>query len=259
MEFPPTPVGERKLSPSPAKNGKNKKLKKMSSIDIDDNSHRNYETIEQLRSRLKQNYNDAKRQREKYLNLSRKKESVKSLNGFRSKTQQQPVFKNYKQKAEPEPKTNNVVTFRSQELVNYRPEDPNQTEDTLDRTTNHSSREIIPTIYLGPTSSSPSKSNLKKIRSYNIEASNKKQINFKTQNITTVNATEVKARTTPKTTTSLIEEINSNGKKNHSKVPEINHNDVESVLQNQNIEESSGRNHKNSTDKEVKIYTTTLV
>ena len=116
MEFPPTPVGERKLSPSPAKN--KKKLKKLTSLDMDDSnntSHRNYETIEQLRVRLKQNYNEAKRQREKYLNLSpsRKKEADKSLNGFRSKTQHQPVFKNYKQKSEIRPKTNNCLLYTS--------------------------------------------------------------------------------------------------------------------------------------------------
>lgn len=116
MEFPETPVGERKLLPSPAKANQQKKIKRMSTIDQDENSHRTYETIEELRSRLKQGYHEAKKQREKYLNLSPNKqnENDKCINGYRSKTRQQPVFKNYKQITEIPAKTNGVVKFSNQ-------------------------------------------------------------------------------------------------------------------------------------------------
>ena len=286
MEFPPTPVGERKLSPSPVKN--KKKLKKLTSLDMDDSnntSHRNYETIEQLRVRLKQNYNEAKRQREKYLNLSpsRKKEADKSLNGFRSKTQHQPVFKNYKQKSEVRPKTNNVVTFHNEDSIDIKPTRSTEpaasertTATTSDRsptTTNTGTREIIPTVYLGSNPNSPSKSNLKKSSNYNNSSNNnnkQKTNNKQHQNFTSssFNASDDRVKITTQTS-ALIEEMNTSGKWSNSntnyqkkKLPEINHNDVESVLQNQNIDNSSvsGSDHniKSSTDKnEVNIHTKT--
>ena len=85
----------------------------MNSADISEESHRTFETIEELRERLRKNYIEAKKQREKYLNLSpnKAKSEDSSLNGYRSKTQKQPVFKNYKQKNDATPRVNGVVKF----------------------------------------------------------------------------------------------------------------------------------------------------
>lgn len=267
MEFPPTPVGERKLSPSPAKNTK-KKLKKMSSTDLDgveNNSHRNYETIEQLRGRLKQNYVEAKRQREKYLNLSpsRLKDAGKSLNGHRSKTQQQPVFKNYKQKSEKKPKTNGVVTFHNeQDLVrSYSGDNTSASDDIANQLNitvggdspsnssnsepNYSTREIITTTYLGSPTTSPTKSNLRNGSKYVVNSNATTTSNNNKKQSNNVNATKYKSNNTEYSFSET-----SGNRKNNSKLPEINHNDVEGVLQNQNIDEEPGKGRQSMGDKE---------
>ena len=94
----------------------------------------------------------------------------------------------------------------------------------------------------------------------NINKQQQTNNNKQQQNITpSFNATEDQVKITTKTS-ALIEEMNTSGKwssnnntNHHQKIPEINHNDVESVLQNQNIDNSSllGSNHniKSSADK----------
>ena len=101
MIFPPTPENERKSASDKNKFSKKKK-KRMTNAGDEDllSDHRTYETIEELRTRLMQNYVEAKQQREKYLNLKEKKTKEemeeKSLNGKRNKMQSKTVFKNYK-------------------------------------------------------------------------------------------------------------------------------------------------------------------
>lgn len=135
MVLPPTPVGERKLTALHLNNmndnnnnalpGNKKKNNKKKSIPMTNgieshnskSSHRTYETIEELRARLTKNYREAKKQREKYLNIGANKTSKSpdtSINGYRSKTQQQKIFKNYKLKQEdniPKERTNTTVSF----------------------------------------------------------------------------------------------------------------------------------------------------
>ena len=101
MIFPPTPENKRKSASEKNKFSKKKKNRMTNAGDEDLLSdHRTYETIEELRTRLMQNYVEAKQQREKYLNLKEKKTKEemeeKSLNGKRNKMQSKTVFKNYK-------------------------------------------------------------------------------------------------------------------------------------------------------------------
>uniref|UniRef100_A0A7M6DQN1 Uncharacterized protein n=1 Tax=Clytia hemisphaerica TaxID=252671 RepID=A0A7M6DQN1_9CNID len=281
MEFPPTPIGERKLSPAPGKSHFSTKQlpKRMASQDLDD-SHRSYETIEQLRARLKQNYLEAKRQREKYLNLSptRKKDSAKNLNGYRSKTQQQPVFKNYKQKSEVQERTNGVVKFDNQLSVNgVRTNSPNdqstsELSQALSNKKTTSDREIIPTVYLGDQSnlkSRDSTSNLNgfsKQESFDQHRSPPPKTSEKPQGYKTNNASKSTVKspkqmhqmsrdnsidldrpsnqnpgstnlTRKNSLKNLVKRSDSRSsiKKDIKRSPEINHNDIDNVLTNHNI------------------------
>lgn len=115
MVFPVTPLGERKLIALQNKiNDSNnndlnlifksnpKKSARRVNMATDEKNkptHRSYETIDELRVRLMKNYKEAKKQREKYLNINKAKTNPDScINGYRSKPNQQPVFKNYKMK-----------------------------------------------------------------------------------------------------------------------------------------------------------------
>lgn len=101
LRFPPTPEAERKNNNNVNTKNKKNKNKKASSTDLTTNDHRNYETLEELRGRLYKNYNEAKVQREKYLNINsvKTKEEIaqKSINGYRNKKKiGQNIHKNYK-------------------------------------------------------------------------------------------------------------------------------------------------------------------
>lgn len=92
MGFPPTPELEPKNNiPNTKKNKRKKKLTVTGDEEVDD--IRTFETLDELRARLKANYIEAKEQREKYLNLKQEQSDeerrVKSVRGNRGKLKQQ--------------------------------------------------------------------------------------------------------------------------------------------------------------------------
>lgn len=268
MEFPPTPVGERKLFASPKQHNQKKRI-----MNLDENSsHRTFETIEELRVRLIQSYSDTKRQREKYLNVSvatsRQLSEDKNINGYRSRTQQQPVFQNYKQKTEVATKTNGIVKFSNQQqhyTTNGVASDSTdhfavELSNALQRTNNahnhrHQQPIVIETTYAPRTPRSPSnqsvKGTLKKSTS-EISSEYNDEISYGTMNTsgTPRLSSDVSSpgRRTPKdeTTTNLSRknslknlmkrsDSRNSMRKETRKSPEITRTDIENVVENQNI------------------------
>jgi len=99
--FPPTPQIERKINEANAKALAKKKKKHMTNTGDERIDQRHNYSVESLREKLKENYIEAKKQREKYLNLksegSKENDTEKSVNGLRRKAGEQTVRKNYKQ------------------------------------------------------------------------------------------------------------------------------------------------------------------
>lgn len=104
MEFPPTPEAEPKNKTN-AGTKKTKKKKKLTITGEEQQGEgegqedlRTLETLDELKARLKANYLEAKKQREKYLNLSREQTSeekrAKSLRGTRKCTEDDVDGKN---------------------------------------------------------------------------------------------------------------------------------------------------------------------
>ena len=269
MEFPPTPVGERKLFASPKQ--QNQKNRRMNSIsDLDENStHRTFETIEELRVRLIQSYSDTKRQREKYLNItaatSKNLNKDKNINGYRSKTQQQPVFQNYKRKTEVAAKTNGIVKFSNQQQKST-PTSNGVSNDSSDHfavelsnalqrtnnTRNHHQQPIVIETTYSPSNQSV-KSNFKKSSS-GVPSECNDEISYGITNTSGQGTPRVSAevsspgRRTPKgdTPTSLSRknslknlmkrsDSRNSMRKESRKSPEITRTDIENVVENQNI------------------------